>query len=59
MGEFTGWGVQSIGSSGLSNKGVTLAVFCVAKAQDTKDAAKHRLNGLFSLFFKNSLLLYN
>ena len=57
-GEFTRWGVQEMGSSGdgdfsrlgvqeLSYKGLTRAVFCVAKAQDTKDAAKQRLSGLY------------
>ena len=33
----------------LSYNGLTRTVFCAAKAQDTKDAAKHRLSGLYSL----------
>ena len=56
-GEFRIWGVHEMGSSGdgdfsrlgvqeLSYKGLTRAVFCVAKAQDTKDAASQRLSCL-------------
>ena len=42
-GEFRRWGVQD-----LSYQGLTRAVFCVAKAQDTKDAAKQRLSALYT-----------
>ena len=61
-GEFTRWGVQEMGSLGdeefmrwgvyemgvqrLSYQGLTRAVFCVAKAQDTKHAAKQRVSDL-------------
>ena len=59
MGEFGRWGFHEMGSSRdwdcsrqrvqeLSYKCLTRAVFCAAKAQDTKDAAKQRLSGLFT-----------
>ena len=35
----------------LSNKGLTRAVFCVAKAQDAIDAAKQRLSALYKIIF--------
>ena len=33
----------------LSYKGLTRIVFCIAKAHDTKDAAKQRLSDLYAV----------
>ena len=47
--EFRRWGVHEMGivaDREFKYKCLTRAVFCVAKAQDTKDAAKQRLSGL-------------
>ena len=44
-GDFSRFGVQE-----LSYKGLTRAVFCVAKAQDAIDAAKQRLSALCILY---------
>ena len=46
--EFMRWGVQEV-----SYLGLTRAVFFLAKAQDTKDAAKQRLSDLFNRNIKN------
>ena len=49
-GELRRWGVHEMGivaDREFRYKCLTRAVFCVAKAQDTKDAAKQRLSGLF------------
>ena len=48
-GEFMRWGIQEMGVQELSYQGVTRAVFCVAKAQDTKHAAKQRVSDLYIL----------
>ena len=48
--EFRRWGVHEMGivaDREIRYKCLTRAVFCVAKAQDTKDAAKQRLSGLY------------
>ena len=45
-GEFMRWGIQEMGVQELSYYCLTRAVFCVAKAQDTKHAAKHRVSDL-------------
>ena len=52
--EFMRWGVYEMGSLGDEEfmrwvkllQGLTRAVFCVAKAQDTKHAAKQRVSDL-------------
>ena len=46
-GEFMRGGIQEMGVQELSYYGLTRAVFCVAKAKDTKHAAKQRVSDLF------------
>ena len=54
-GEFMRWGIQEMGVQELSYQGLTRAVFCVAKAQDTKHAAKQRVSDLLQ---ENSIIEY-